>query len=57
VLIINLHGRAWDEFDSIRAQALIAGPFSLESEDGVALCGRYGASPERLTAKDWHRAD
>jgi hypothetical protein len=53
VEVVNQHGRPWEEFDSIRAQALVEGPFSLESEDGIPLCGRVGEHPVRLVAAGW----
>ena len=38
-MVVDKYGRPWEEFDSIRAQALLPHPFSLVSEDGVPLCG------------------
>ena len=54
-VVTNLYGRPWEEFDSVRAQALIAGAFTLESESGVPLCGRQvdGEVPVRYVAQGW----
>lgn len=51
---MNQYGRPWEEFDSIRAQALIEGPFTLVSESGIPLCGRFTGDPPVLyVAKGW----
>jgi len=54
-VVVNCYGRQWEEFDSIRAQALINGAFTLSTEDGVPLCGRYIENEQLkvLTANGW----
>ena len=50
----NTYNREWEELDSIRAQALIEGAFTLVSEKGEPLCGRWTGEPvELLIAKGW----
>ena len=54
-MVVDKYGRPWEEFDSIRAQALLPHPFTLVSEDGVPLCGVCvdGKEPQHFTAAGW----
>jgi len=53
--VVDQYGRPWDELDSVRAQALISGAFTLESDDGIPLCGRWieNQKSEAFIAHGW----
>jgi hypothetical protein len=53
--VVNQHGRAWSELDSLRAQVHLQGAFRLVAADGTPLCGRHidGQTPVRYVAPDW----